>query len=322
MEAHILDGGQIRRATSPEEIGAAHAAKRTMWVDLGERSAEGEELLAKTFGIHPLVTEDIFGERSAPKIDEYDEYIYVVIHGLRSIDDPTRADLGIMDVVIGRTFVLTQHREGPTSEKLRARLSADAELLRRGPVWVAHAFMDLVIDRFLPFMELLRARGDALEDQVVHHRDARGERDLLPDLFALKRSIQAVGRIAPNERDILRSLSRDAFPQIPKDARPYFRDVFDHFSRVAEEVEAYRDIVQNAIDAYLSVQANRMNETVKRLTLISTVMLPLTFVASFYGMNFKHMPELYWQDGELYVVCVMLVVAVSVWTWFKLRRWA
>jgi len=322
MEAHILSDGQIRRTGVLDEIRLGHAAGRTMWVELGERSAEAEDFVQRTFGIHPLVIEDIFGERSAPKIDPYGDYIYVVIHGLRRVDDPTRADLGIMDVVIGKTFVLTQHREGPTNEKLRARLAASPNLLQQGPAWVAHAFIDLVVDRFLPFMDLVRARADDLEHQVVHHRDATDQRDLLPDLFALKRSIQALGRIAHHERDILRSLSRDAFPEIPIDARPYFRDVFDHFARVAEQAETYRDVVQNAIDAYLSVQANRMNETVKRLTLISTVMLPLTFVASFYGMNFKHMSELYWEHGELYVVGVMVVVAISVWTWFKVKRWA
>ena len=322
MEGHILADGGIRRASTSDEIRAAHAAGRTMWVELGERSEEAEALLAKTFGIHPLVIEDIFGERSAPKIDEYDGYIYVVIHGLRDASDPMRADLGIMDVVIGRTFVLTQHREGPVDDRLRARLAAAPHLLEQGPAWVAHAFIDLVIDRFLPFVELVRVRGDELENQVVTHRDASDQRDLLPDLFAFKRSIQTLGRIAPNEREILQRLSREPFPVIPNDARPYFSDVFDHFSRVAEQLDTYSDVVQNAIDAYLSVQANRMNETVKRLTLMSTVMLPLTFVASFYGMNFKSMPELSWAHGELFVLALMAVVSVSVWTWFKWKRWA
>jgi magnesium transporter len=322
MEAHILGDGVIRRTGSTDEIRAAHGAKLTMWVDLGDRSAEGEDLLLKTFGIHPLVVEDIFCERAAPKIDEYEGYIYVVIHGLRRVDDPVHADLGIMDVVVGQTFVLTQHREGPTSPRLRARLAADAELLRRGPAWVAHAFIDFIVDRFLPFMDLVGKRGAALEDQAVTLRAARGERDLLPDLLALKRSIQALARIAPQERDILGRLSREPFPEIPKEARPYFRDVFDHFARVAEQVETYRDDVQNGIDGYFSLQSNRMNETVTRLTLISTVMLPLTFLASFYGMNFTFMPELRWRHGELYVLGLMLALVVSVRSLFKRKGWA
>jgi magnesium transporter len=321
MEATILTSDDVRRTSVADEIRAAHAAGQTMWVDLGERSAEGEELLATAFGLHPLVIEDIFGERSAPKIDEYDGYIYVVVHGLRSTGDAAHADLGIVDVVIGHTFVITQHREGAATERLRARLGADDRLLRQGPAWVAHAFIDVIVDRFLPFAELVRGRVDDLENHVITHRDANDQRDLLPELFALKRSIQALGRIAPNERAILHSLSRDHFAVIPKDARPYYRDVFDHFSRVAQQIETYRDIVQNTIDAYFSVQANRMNATVKRLTLISTVMLPLTFVASFYGMNFKHMPELAWPDGELYVLGLMVAVAVSVWSWFKRKGW-
>jgi magnesium transporter len=321
MEAFVRADGVIRRVTTAEEIRAAHAAGRTMWVELGNRTDEGEALLASTFGIHPLVIEDIFGERSAPKIDEYDDYLYVVLHGLGEATDPLRVDLGIIDFVIGRTFVLTQRREGPV-KRVRERLIAAPHLLERGPAWVAHSIIDLVVDRFLPFVELVRTRGDELENQVVSHRDASGQRDLLPELFTFKRSIQTLGRMAPSEREILHRLSRDPFAVIPKDARPYFRDVFDHFARVAEQLEMSRDVVQNAIDAYLSVQANRMNETVKRLTLMSTVMLPLTFVASFYGMNFRAMPELSWAHGELFAVGLMAVVAISAWSWFRWKRWA
>jgi magnesium transporter len=321
MEAHILEGGAVRLTASADEIRAAHAAGKTMWVELGERSAEGEELLAKTFCIHPLVIEDIFGERSAPKIDQYDDYLYVVIHGLRSVEDPLRADLGIMDVVVGKSFVLTQHREGPANARLRERLGEGTKLLRAGPAWVAHAFIDAIVDRFLPFTEVVAKRVDALEDQVIRPRDGREEKDLLPELFALKRSIQALGRISNGEREILQRLSREIH-EVPADVRPYFRDVYDHFSRVAEVVETYRDNVQNVIDAYLSVQANRMNETMKRLTLMSTITLPITFVASFYGMNFAFMPELHWRYGELYVLGLMAVVAGFVWTFFKLKKWA
>jgi magnesium transporter len=322
MEGFVRADGVIRRVTTAEEIRAAHVAGRTMWVELGNRTDEGEALLASAFGIHPLVIEDIFGERSAPKIDEYDDYLYVVLHGLGEATDPLHVDLGIIDFVIGRTFVLTQRREGPVSKRLRERLIEAPQLLERGPAWVAHSIIDLVVDRFLPFVELVRMRGDELEHQVVSHRDASGQRDLLPELFTFKRSIQTLGRIAPSERDILQRLSRDPFAVIPKDARPYFRDVFDHFARVAEQLETSRDVVQNAIDAYLSVQANRMNETVKRLTLMSTVMLPLTFVASFYGMNFSSMPELSWPHGELFAVALMVVVAISAWGWFRWKRWA
>ena len=318
MHAHIIVEGRVERTESVEVIRAAHAAGRNMWVELGEAGSEAEALLSGTFGLHPLVVEDIFGERSVPKIEEHDGYLYVVVHALRS-GDPGQANLGVLDIVIGRTFLLTQHREGSATGRLRARLEASPDLLVKGVAWVAHAFIDMIVDRFLPFMEVLRARVDTAELRVM--ADAADERDLLPELFALKRSLQALHRIAHHQRDILRQLSRTEYPQIPKAARLYFRDVYDHFTRVAEDAETYKDLVNGAIDAYLNVQSYRMNGTMKRLTLISTMALPLNLIAGFYGMNFVSLPGLESRWGFIVVLCVMVTVSTGVWTYFKYRRW-
>jgi magnesium transporter len=320
MHAHIMVDGRLEQTDSIEVIRAAHAAGRTLWVELGEYSAAVEQLCIETFGVHPLVVEDIFGERSAPKIDELDGYLYVVVHSLRQAVDPTRADMGLLDLVIGPTFLLTQHREGPATDRLRARLESAPHLLGQGVVWLAHAFIDGVIDRFLPFMDALRRRVDDVELAVM--AASSDGMDLLPELVALKRSLQALCRIAHHQRDILLHLSRTDYPQIPKAARPYFRDVYDHFTRVAEEAETYKDVITGAVDAYLSVQSNRMNETVKRLTLISTVMLPLNFIASFYGMNFTFLPGLTWRWSFVCVLGAMAALIAGIWTYFKVRRWA
>lgn len=319
MQAHIIVDGRLERTSSVEVIRAAHAAGRPLWVELGEHAREAELLLAEAFGIHPLVIEDIFRERSFPKIDELDGYIYVVVHALRQVDDPTLADLTDLDLVIGPTFILTQHREGPATARLRARLEASPHLLGQGPAWLAHAFIDAVVDRFVPFMEALKGRIDAAELRVISA--STDEKDLLPELVALKRSIQAVDRIAHHQRDILRQLSRSEYAPIPQAARLYFRDVYDHFMHVAEEAEISKDIVTGAIDAYVNVQSYRMNDTVKRLTLISTVMLPLNLIASFYGMNFTSLPGLGSRWGFLGVIALMISVTAGIWTYFKARRW-
>jgi magnesium transporter len=318
MQAHIVEGSKVTRTHRAEDIRAAHEAGRTMWVEIGDQSPEAERLLLDVFRIHPLLVEDIFDERSVPKIEEEDGYLYVVLHALRGGDDPTRADLGVLDVVIGNTFVLTQHRAGPGTERLRARLTQSCNLLADGPAWLAHAFIDMVIDRFPPFMEALSARIDAAEARVMAADAAQG---LLPELFALKRSVLALYRIAHHQRDILWQLSRTDYPQIPRAAKPYYRDVYDHFMRVAEEAETYKDVVSSAIDAHLNVQSFRMNDTVKRLTLISTVMLPLNFIAAFYGMNFSWLPGVSSRWGFLGVLGLMAAVAMGVWRFFKVRRW-
>ena len=146
-------------------------------------------------------------------------------------------------------------------------------------------------------------------------------RDLLPELFALRRVIQALRRSTHHQREILRRLSSNDVKQIPDDCRLYFRDIFDHFTRVDEHAEDYMDAVTSLVDAYLTVQSNRMNDTVKRLTLMSTVLLPLNFIASFYGMNFKGMPELYWPWGRTLAVAEMVALALVIWAWFKRKKW-
>ncbi len=320
MYAHIIVDGRLERTDSAAEIRAAHAAGRTLWVELGEQTREAELLLTEAFKVHPLIVEDIFRERSVPKIDDMEGYLYVVVHALRQIENPTLAHLTDLDLIIGPTFILTQHREGPATERLRARIEASPHLLAQGVAWVAHAFIDMIVDRFLPFMDTLKARIEDVETRVM--TAASDESDLLPELVALKRSIQAVWRISHHQLDILRHLSRTEYPQIPRAARIYFRDVYDHFMHVAEEADTYKDITTSAVEAYLNVQSYRMNDTVKRLTLISTVMLPLNLIAGFYGMNFSSLPGIHWRWGSLFVIATMITVTAGIWTYFKHRRWA
>ncbi len=318
MNAHILVEGRIECSESLARIREAGSKGQRMWVEIGEHSVEAEALLVETFHLHPLIVEDIFGERSVPKIEEMDGYLYVVVHALRPSSGPP-AELGVLDIVIGDSFVLTQHREGPASAHMRAVLARSPELLERGVEWVAHAFMDRIVDRFLPYMDDLRTRIEAAEGRIM--LAPREQRNLLPELAALKRSIDPLCRIAPHQGDILRRLSRDVYPQISREARPYFRDVCDHFARVAETAENSKGVITNAIDAHLNVQSYRLNDTVKRLTLISTVMLPLNLIASFYGMNFTSLPGLTSRWGFVWVIGLMLTTTLGVTAYFRFRKW-
>ena len=321
MHAHVIDGGQIRKLTDPDAIREAHAKGQHLWVEIGEPSAASEAVLTEMFGLHPLIVEDIFSERSVPKIDEFATHAYIVVHAIGLGDDPLKPSINLLDLVVGDTFLLTQHREGPTTERLYERLQRTPDLLEKEPAWLAHAFIDGLVDRYEPYMDFLRQRIDAVEEHVLLRAGTVKERDLLPELFALRRTIQALCRSTHHQRQILHRLSSGELPQIPKECTLYFRDVYDHFMRVEERTDDYKDVVTSLVDAYLTVQSNRMNETVKRLTVMSTVLLPLNFIASFYGMNFKNMPELGWPFGRALAVVQMVVLALLVWTWFKRKGW-
>lgn len=317
MNAYLLVDDKIVETSSLEEIRVALKKGRKMWLDL-DREREGiDRLLSDDFGIHPLVIEDIWADRSIPKIDSFERYLYIVAHGVTPGSGPSKVDLWVLDLVVSETFVITQHRNPASREAIRNIIDRLPKLLGRGTPWLAHAILDGVVDVFLPLIDRIGARIEVLEEEIIR-KAGKPEGALLGEaIFAVRRSIQHMSRITSHQRAILEQLAGGAFESVPREAVPYFRDVAEHFVRVAEQTEEYRDNAANAMDAYLTMQSNRMNETMKTLTTISTCMLPLTFIASLYGMNFKHMPELQWEYGYLFALALMALVAALVITVFK-----
>ncbi len=322
MQAFVLEGDHITRLEGQKEIHEAHEAGKRLWLDLEERTLASDQLLAETFKIHPLVCEDIWLDRSVPKIDRFDDYLYVIVHGVRRGSAPMKLDLWVLDIVVSKSFVITQHRDRASAQAARELVERIPALLDKGTYWVAHALIDRVVDGYLPLIDEFGVGIETLEREVLEKAGTPDDdHKLMPTLFALRRSIQQLWRITPHQLDVLGRLARSEFDEIPNGAIPYFRDVNDHFVRVAQLTESYRDVVANTMDAYLSLQSNRMNETMKRLTMISTLLLPLTFIAGVYGMNFHFMPELSWKYGYPFALGTMAVIATTILIWFKKKRW-
>jgi magnesium transporter len=322
VRCFVLADGKVKPLTLPAEIAGAHAAGLRLWLDLDERTPESDQLLADTFKIHPLVAEDIWSDRSVPKIDRYDDYLYIIVHGVRRGSDPMKVELWVLDIVVSPTFVITQHRDRATAIAAREDIDQASKLLGHGTYWIAHGLVDRVVDRFLPLIDDMGARIETLERDVLTKAGTpEDDQRLMPTLFALRRSIQQLCRITPHQLETLGRLARPEFDEIPKGVVPYFRDVNDHFIRVAQLAEDYRDVVSNTMDAYLSLQSNRMNETMKRLTMISTLLLPLTFIAGLEGMNFHFMPEQEWRYGYPFALGIMAILATVIVVWFKKKRW-
>jgi magnesium transporter len=181
--------------------------------------------------------------------------------------------------------------------------------------------LDHLVDAYLPVIDAYDDDIETLENDVLAKAGTPEGTPVLARILALKRSLQSLRRVAVHQRELLLRLARGEFDAFPPESLPYLRDVHDHFVRVGDLADSYRDLVTSALDAYLSVQSNRMNEVMKTLTLISTVMLPLTFIAGVYGMNFDHMPELKWPFGYPFALALMAGVAASAVLWFRHRRW-
>ncbi|MBA3465475.1 MAG: magnesium/cobalt transporter CorA [Deltaproteobacteria bacterium] len=316
MLARILDGDKIVATTNLAEIREAFVQKKRIWVELERHSKEADELLKDVFRLHPLTIEDVWSSRSQPKIDDFDDYLYVIIHGI-SARTKDKLELLEIDIVIGATYLITHDRDGLVADDVGTELDHSPRLLQKGIPWLAHAVLDRAVDRYMPVLDQLDDEVEQLETDVLAKAGTRKGRKVLARILGFKRTLQDLRRMSVHQREILLRLSRGDFGEIPPEAIPFYRDVYDHFLRINYIAEGYRDLVASALDAYLSVQSNRMNEVVKTLTLISTVMLPLTFIAGVYGMNFKFMPELQWLWGYPFALALMAVVAGGILLFFR-----
>jgi magnesium transporter len=320
MLARVFENDEIKTITSDAEIRAAIDAKLPIWIELERKCAEGERLMLEVFDIHPLTIEDIYQTRTAPKLEDYRKYLYVIVHGIKSAKRGT-IEMVELDVVIGKTFVITHDPHGEITKDLVDELMRDPALLCKGPAWLAHAILDNAVDRYLPIIDHLNEDIEKLETDALVRAGTQKGPAVLKRILKFRRMLQELRRMGIHQREIFLRLSRGDFEEIPRDVVPFFRDVHDHFVRITDLLEGFRDAVTSALEAYLTVQNNRMGEVMKTLTLWSTVFLPLTFIAGVYGMNFDYMPEVKWIGGYPVVLVVMLAVAIGIVLWFRRRGW-
>ena len=318
MEARISDGDKLRLTQDPAEIHAALEAKQMVWVELQQKDHACDVLLAKQLELHPLTIEDIWATRSQPKLEEYETYLYLIVHGIKSTRG--RIELIELDIVIGDHYVITHDTEHLT-DGVRAELERSPKSLAKGPGWLAHQMLDSAVDRYMPVIDDLDVQIEQLENDVLRKAGTKQGPPILRKILRFKRMLLTLRRMSIHQREILLRLARGEFAVISKELMPFYRDVYDHFLRVNDLVESYRDLVTSALEAYLSVQSNRMNEIMKQLTLVATVMLPITFIAGVYGMNFKHMPELEQRWGYPAALGLMAGIVVGALIWFWRKGW-
>ncbi len=288
-----------------------------IWASLEQHGARERELLTEIFRIHPLLVEDAMSAGPTPKAEAHDDYLYLILHGLAGTSDDNEVHTTDVDFFVGKTFLITHHdKPMPSLERVRREVGS-GRWLRKGPMFVAHRLADLMVDRFLPLIEKLDADVVSVEAQAM----GSGGPEFLERIFELKHTLQRLRRVGVHQREILQRLARGEYPFVPKKARPFWQDVLDHWVRVQDMADTYRDLVSSSLDAYLSMQSHRLNEVMRTLTVISTIMLPLTFITGLYGMNFDHMPGIHWKYGYETAWVVMVGVAVSFWFYSKRRRW-
>ncbi|MDA1347253.1 MAG: magnesium/cobalt transporter CorA [Chloroflexi bacterium] len=317
---YLTPGGELQRELSEEQVSAAFKSNEgVLWVDISDTNEDDGRFLSRVFGFHPLTIEDCVDPNiHTPKADEYEDYLFMILRGIDYTAEAEIVQTTELDLVLGRHYVVSTHNIFLHSiEGVMKRVLTDGGPMKSGPVFLAHALIDALVENITPTIERLGERVDDVEDEILR----RPHPSALEAILALKRSSLRLRRALVPQREMLSRASRREFAQISGDAQRYFRDVYDDVLRIEGSNEALRERADNALTMHLTAVANQQNETMRVLSVVATIFLPLTLLAGIYGMNFENMPELAWSWGYFAVLGFMAAVIVGVLWWFWVRRW-
>jgi magnesium transporter len=277
------------------------------------------EGIGEHFSLHPLTLEDIIHTGQRPKMEDFEEYLFIVLNMLHydQTDDQVKAEQ--VSLVVGPNYVLSfQERPGDVFDGVRERLRKGKGRMRKaGSDYLAYALLDAVVDEYFLILETIGEKIEVVEDDLM----ADSAHDTLQDIHDMKREMIFFRKQVWPLRELINGLSRRESSLIHESTGVYLRDVYDHTIEIIDTIESFRDMLSGMLDVYLSMISNKMNEVMKVLTIIATIFIPLSFVAGVYGMNFKYMPELEWHWGYFMVLGVMVVIAISLLGYFKRKRW-
>lgn len=285
-----------------------------LWVDVLAPTADDLRLLGEEFRFHPLAIEDAAKEWQRPKVDLYDGFLFIAFYALGFEDG--RLCLDGVNLFVGRNYLVTVHwRPLPALGEVAHRWRESAHAFQGNDTGaLVYSVLDAIVDGYFPVVDAIGDRIDELED-AIFDRDGEAAQQAI---FELKKDLLAARRVIAPERDVMNVLVRRDSPIFGSAAVVYFQDIYDHILRVADTIDGYRDLLANALDAHLSVVSNRLNQAMKTLTASSIILMSMTLVASVYGMNFAHMPELGWRYG--YPSALGLMAAIGVVTYAIFRR--
>jgi magnesium transporter len=285
------------------------------WIDMNRLDNSLLTELAQTFNIHPLTVEDILDTEQRPKAEEFDDYLFITLKAIHQKDDGPIFEQ--ISIILKEDLVLTfQEQPGDNFDGIRKRIRNNAGRIRRlGADYLAYALMDAVVDEY--FFAL-----DALGDEIETFEDRTGgDADFIPDIQKTKQKLFTLRKSIWPLRDSVSHIIHSDSAVIRGELEPFFKDLHDHVLQAAETVENYRELVAGVMEVNLSAVSNGLNRIMKVLTIISTIFIPLTFIAGVYGMNFDVMPELRFSYGYPAVMGVMLLIAAGMLIFFKRRRW-
>jgi magnesium transporter len=295
-----------------------------LWIDFdGEPDSSAEPILTGIFRFHPLAVDDALEETHTPKVDDWGDYLYLVLNAMTftssaGLELSTRE----LDIFLGKNYMVSHHDEPlPFIEKARSLFFRDRRYTSHGADHLLYKLIDDLVGEYMPMVEAIDDQIDRVEDEVL----TRAAPDTLERIFTLKRIILSMRRILGPQREVLNKLARDDFEVIDPHDRIFFRDIYDHLVRMHDVNESMRDLISGSLDTYLSVINNRMNDVMKTLTIITTLFMPISFLTGFFGMNFfgPVAPLSAWTNIPAFTLAlsVFICVPTGMFIWMRRRMW-
>lgn len=310
---HRFETNNIRDAFKYED------STHITWINVNGLSNTDDIITLGThFELHPLIQEDIVSTYQRPKIDEYEEYLFIVFKMLHYDNEQLTNEH--ISMVMGKDYVLTfQEAEGDVFSDLRERLEHGKGRIRgAGSDYLMFAILDAVVDNYFTVVEFLSNKVELLEDKLFDNKE---DPNITEEIQELKKEILKIRKAVVPLREVINRLEKIESPLIEGRTNKYIRDLYDHIIQVNESVEIYREMIWGLMDMYMTTISNKMNEVMKVLTIMASIFIPLTFLAGIYGMNFDNMPELHYKYSYFYLLGVMVLVFLGMIWYFKRKKW-
>lgn len=322
---YYIPGKPVRKDIPPEEFPKLVRNRNgLLWIDFSGEPESSSLPILQAFGFHPLAIDDVLQETHVPKLDDWGDYLYIVLNYMMISEngEDWNTEVDELDIFLGQNYLITHH-DNPVSaiDATWAACDRDQRTFQDGADHLLYRITDNLVTEYMPTVEKIDAAIDQIEDQVFDRPSPR----TLERLFALKRVLLSMRRILLPQREVLNKLARDDYRVIDPKDRIFFRDIYDHLVRLHDLNESLRDLVGGALDTYLSVVNNRMNEVMKTLTIITTLFMPLAFVTGFFGMNFFEPLGMMknWTTSPVFYImlAVTFFLPFSMFLWMRRQTW-
>ncbi len=311
----------LKTDITPQEIAEALGDARSLvWLDMGDVDDSDIDMLTSLFNLHELTIEDAIMANSRPKVEKFKDYLFLILFSLEKQNGGTRVKVKTteLDCCLGRNFLITFHSQPLAQVSVcKDRIKKQSPIIMNGADMLLYSILDACIDSYFPVIDEFDRLVDDMSDELF--KDPT--QDTLKKIYNLKNEVMYLKRTIGPQADVVTLMTRGDFEFISAANAVYFRNIYDNLVRLNDIVGTSRDIITGALEAYVSVVSNRLNEIMKTLTVIATIMMPLTLIASIYGMNFKHMPEIEHQFGYPGVMLSMAIIAIVMLAYFRRKKW-